>query len=114
MNHLEGTAWLKIHDGKLAEFKNLASQFMAIVKAKDTGTLQYDWYFNEDETVCVIKEKYMDSAAVYVHLGNVGDLLAKVGLISDFTVEFYGNPSEELRAALLGAGVKIYSFFGGL
>ena len=65
MDILEVTAWLKIHEGKLAEFKNVVAQVRETVKAKDPGTLRYDIYYNEDETVCAVKEKYKDSAAFF-------------------------------------------------
>ncbi len=114
MNHLEGTAWLKIHDGKKAEFKKIFAQCVETVKANDPGTLRYDFFYNPDETVCVVKEKYADSAALFAHLGNLGPLLGQVLAVADMDLELYGNPSPELRAALAGANPKIYSFQGGL
>jgi hypothetical protein len=62
----------------------------------------------------VIKEEYRDSAAMLVHLGNLGALLGKMLMISDMTLELYGNPSEELKATLIGSNPKIYSFYRGL
>jgi quinol monooxygenase YgiN len=114
MDILKVTAWLKIHEGKLAEFKSIVVQVMKTVKTKDPGTVQYDMYYNAEETVCVVKEKYKDSAAFLAHLGNMGELLGKLGLVSELTFEVYGNPTEELRAVILGANAKIFSFYEGL
>ena len=114
MDILKAIAWLKIHEGKLAEFKSLVVQVMETVRAKDPGTLQYDWYYNSDESLCVVMEKYKDSAAFLAHLGNMSELLGKIGLVSDLTFEVYGNPTEELRAVLAGANAKIFSFHEGL
>ena len=114
MNKLRGSAILKIHDDKLNEFKELANQCIEAVKANEPNTTQFDWYFNKDETECVVKEEYRDSAAMFVHLGNSGALLGKILQISDMTLELYGNPSEELRATLVGSNPKIYSFYRGL
>ena len=61
MSELVGIARFKIHEGKLEEFKRLSAEAMEIVKTKDTGTLQYDTYFNDDESECVIVERYRDS-----------------------------------------------------
>jgi hypothetical protein len=39
VSELQGIARFKFHEGKLEEFKRLATQCMEIVRAKDTGTL---------------------------------------------------------------------------
>ena len=41
MSELQCVARLKIHDGKLDEFKRLAAKCAELVRTKDTGTLQY-------------------------------------------------------------------------
>ena len=50
MSELQGIARFKFHEGKLEEFKRLSAQCMEIVRSKDTGTLQYDIYFNDDQS----------------------------------------------------------------
>jgi hypothetical protein len=40
VSELQGIGRLKLHEGKLEEFKRLSVQAMEIVRAKDTGTLQ--------------------------------------------------------------------------
>ena len=39
MSELQHVARLKIHDGKLGEFKHLAAKCAELVRTKDTGTL---------------------------------------------------------------------------
>lgn len=115
MNHLQVTARTKIHPGKLNEFKALVTQCVTSVKEKDRNTLQYDWFFSEDQTECVLRERYADSNAVFEHLANLGNLFGKLLEVSDLTsMEVYGNPSEELRKATVGMNPKIYSFYHGL
>ena len=114
MNHLQITARLKVHDGKLNEFKELAIQCFAAVKEKDTETLQYDWFFSEDQTEFVVRERYTDSNAVFAHLANLGDLFGKILQVSDFSVEVYGNASQDLRDATASMNSKFYSFYQGL
>ena len=114
MEQIKVIARVKIHYGKLAEFKQWASDAIAIVRAKDAGTSEYDWYFNADETECVVKETYEDSNAVMAHLGNVGELLAKGAEFGDMTLEVYGNPSEELANATADMNPAVYTFFKGL
>src|SRR5438477_8595221 len=48
MSELHAIARLKIHHGKLEEFKRLAVKCMESVRTRDSGTLQYDWFFSDD------------------------------------------------------------------
>jgi len=115
MHNLQGRAVLKIHDGKLGGFKELAAQCIDPVKANEPGALQYDWFFNPDHTECVVMERYTDSHAVLAHLANVGSLLGKILQIADLlSLETYGNPSEELRAAVAAMNPQPFSFYKGL
>jgi quinol monooxygenase YgiN len=45
MNELFCIARLKIHPGKLDEFKRLCARYAELVRTKDTGTSQYDLFF---------------------------------------------------------------------
>jgi hypothetical protein len=56
VSELEGIARFKFREGELEEFKRLAAQCMEIVRTKDTGTLQYDIYFNDDQSECIVHE----------------------------------------------------------
>lgn len=42
MRELQGIGRFKFQEGKLEEFKRLSAQAMEIVRAKDSGTLQYE------------------------------------------------------------------------
>ena len=108
MSELIGIARFRFKEGKLDEFKRLSAQAMEIVQTKDSGTLQYDTYFNDDQTECVIIERYRDSEAAMEHAANLGDLFAAV--LATVTVvhgELLGEPSEELRAKLAGSEVPV-------
>ena len=113
MKQIQLRAAFKIHDGKSNEFKALASEAIVNVKANEPGNLQYEWYFNEDNTECVAHERYADSNAVFAHAGNVGELLGKLGQVSDLSLEVYGNPSEELKKLIVDMKGKLYSFYPG-
>ena len=101
-----GIARFKIHEGKLDEFKRLSAQAMEIVRTKDTGTLQYDTYFNADQSECVVIERYRDSEAAIEHAANLRDLSeAVLATVSVVHGEVLGEPSAELRANLSGSEV---------
>jgi quinol monooxygenase YgiN len=50
---------------------------MELVRTKDTGTLQYEMYFNHDNTECLAFERYRDSQALLDHVENLGDTMAE-------------------------------------
>jgi quinol monooxygenase YgiN len=54
VSELQGIARFKFHDGKVEEFKRLSARCMEIVRTKDTGTLQYDIYLNDDQSEAMV------------------------------------------------------------
>ena len=114
MKNIQITAKFKISKGKLEEFKQIAKECVSAVKANEKDALQYDWYFNSDQTECVVRETYTDSNAVMAHMGNVGELLGQLLSMSEFELEVYGNMSEELQNAAAAMKPKVYSFYKGL
>jgi quinol monooxygenase YgiN len=109
VSDLQGIARFKFHGGKLEEFKRLAAQCMEIVRAKDTGTLQYNIYFNDDQSECIVLERYRDSEALIehaAHLGDLGEAIFATGWVSG---ELLGEPSAELRAKMADSGVRLFT-----
>jgi quinol monooxygenase YgiN len=108
LSELQGIARFKFHEGKAEEFKRLSAQAMEIVRTKDSGTLQYDVYFNDDQSECVVLERYRDSEAAIEHAANLGDLFGAVlATVSVVHGELLGEPSAELRAKLAGSEVPM-------
>jgi hypothetical protein len=108
-SELQGIGRFRFHEGELGEFKRLAAQCMEIVRAKDTGTLQYGMYFNDDQSECIVLERYRDSGALIehaVHLGDLGEAIVATGWVSG---ELLGEPSAELRAMMVGGGVRLFT-----
>ena len=115
MGEIRITAHMRIHEGKLNEFKVLAAEYLLSTREKDTGTLQYDWSFNEDQTECIVHEGYKNSAAMLQHLANLGDTLGALWGVCDLSsVEFHGTPSPELLKAAEGIDITFYSYFQSL
>jgi quinol monooxygenase YgiN len=111
VNEIQGVGRLKFHDGKLEEFKRLSVQCMEIVRAKDTGTLQYEIYLSDDQSECIVLERYKDSEALIEHganLGELGEAILATGLGSSVLL---GEPSAELRAMLGGGPIRVFTPF---
>ena len=91
VSEFQGIGRFKFHEvGKLEEFKRLSAQAMEIVRAEDTGTLQYEVYFSDDQSECIVLERYRDSEALLEHAANLGELGAAIlatGLVSSELLE---------------------------
>ena len=77
---------------------------MEIVRAKDTGTLQYDTFFNADETECIVLERFTDSDALIQHGENLAHLMDAIIATGSASGELLGEPSPEIRERLAGDG----------
>jgi quinol monooxygenase YgiN len=110
-NELQGIARFEFHEGKLEEFKRLSARCMEIVRTKDTGTLQYDIYFNDDQSECIVLERYRDSDALVEHAEHIGDLMEAIVATGSVSGELLGEPSAELRAKLADSPVRLFTPF---
>ena len=111
MSELQSVARLKIHDGKLDEFKRLSAKCAELVRTKDTGTLQYELYFNSDNTECLVFERYRDSQALLDHFKNLGDTMAAILQTCSGSGEVCGTASPELIEQLKDSPVQVYKSF---
>ncbi len=114
MKEIQIRGLLKIHEGQIEKFKEVATECIATVKGKDKGTLKYDWFFSPDMKECILLESYADSNALLEHMGNQGDQLGQLFALADMSAEIYGNPSEEIRQLIASLPMKVYSFYQGL
>ena len=104
----------KITPDNLDEFKRLAGEALKIA-ADEPGVLQYDWFFNTDESACVVRETVESSDAILIHLGRVGDILGPVvQLGGGIQIEMFGgSPSAQLVQALEAFSPTYYTSFQG-
>jgi quinol monooxygenase YgiN len=115
MSELLGIARFTFNDGKVEDFKRLSEQCMEIVRTKDTGTLGYDIYFNDDESEAIVIERYRDSDALIEHVANIGDdLMAAITATASVHGETLGEPSAHLKAMMEGSPVRLFKPFLGL
>ena len=105
---------VKVNDGKLDEFKALAEEMNAATEL-EPGALAYEWHLDEAGSTCHIYERYADSAATLVHLGNFGANFAErfMALVTPESITVYGSPDEQVRGALAPMGAVLMTQFAG-
>ncbi len=103
-----------VKDGELANFKALMNEMIEATR-KEAGALNYEWFISEDEASIQIYERYADSDALMVHVGNFGENFAErfLGCLNLSRFVVYGNPSDQAREALAGFGAVHVSQIGG-
>jgi quinol monooxygenase YgiN len=112
MDEIKGIARVKFHPGKFEEWKRLTEDAVEIVRTKDTGTLQYEIFFNEDESEAVVYERYRDADALMEHFSNIGHLMEPLLATASVTGELLGTPNAKLKAQLAQygkAGPKLFT-----
>src|SRR5689334_18795356 len=93
-----GIGRFKIKPGKLDEYRRLSERCMEIVRTRDTGTLQYDIFINEDRSEIVFVERYKDAQALIDHFAHIGDDLVQAIMATTASAagEVLGDVTPEL------------------
>lgn len=106
---------LTLTKGSVNDLKGIMDELVRSTKENEAGSLIYEWNLNEDNTVCHIYERYLDSENAIKHLKTFNekykDRLMSLGEATEFTV--YGNPSEKLMEELKGFGGTYFKDMGG-
>jgi quinol monooxygenase YgiN len=114
MNELQGIVRFTFHAGMVEEFKRLSAECLEIVRSKDVGTVQYDTYFNEDESQAIVLERFRDSDALILHGQNMAPLMEAIMATGTVSGELLGDPNEQLRAQLAGGPVGLFALYQSL
>jgi quinol monooxygenase YgiN len=114
MDELQGIVRFTFHPGMVDEFKRLSAECLEIVRAKDVGTLQYDTYFNADESRAVVLERFRDSEALVLHSRNMAPLMDAIMATADVSGELLGNVGSQLREQLDGSPVGLFALYQSL
>ena len=109
MDEIKGIARFKFHEGKVEEWKRLTAEAMEIVRTRDSGTLQYEIFFNDDESEAIVFERYRDADALIEHLFNVRHLMAPIMATASVTGELLGTPNAKLQQQLGRGEPKLFT-----
>jgi quinol monooxygenase YgiN len=109
MDEIKGIARVKFLPGKIDEWKRLTEQAMEIVRTKDKGTLQYEIFFNEDESEAIVFERYRDADSALEHFSNIGHLMGPLMATASVTGEVLGTPNANMKKELAKGGPNLFT-----
>ena len=118
MDSLEVIARLKIRPGQLEGFKCQAAEILHATRERDTHTLRYDWFINQDKTECEVHEAYLSEEGLIEHNQHV--VAVRDAWFRDFAFDHrmsvYGEISPHLSDlfAKHAGGVNKFSLVQGL
>ena len=105
-----------ISEGKIKQYRKLVKEMSKVVKVNEPDTINYQFYFDESGTRCIVHETYTNSEAVFSHINGVASktILPRIHDISRITrFEVFGTPSKKLQKAMEGLNPQIYILFTG-
>ena len=104
---------LAIRPGRRDDFRALNAEMVEAAQG-ERGVLYYERFASDDSQTIHLYERYTNSTAATAHLRTFAKTFGeRFGTMVDrtqFTV--FGNPSDELRALLIGYGAAIFSALG--
>ena len=114
MDEIKGIARVRFHPGRVEEWKRLTEQALEIVRTRDTGTLQYEIFFNADETEAIVYERYRDADAAIQHFSNIGHLMEPLMATASLTGEVLGTPNAKMKELLAQGGPLLFTPWKGM
>jgi len=109
MDEIKGIARVRFYPGKVEEWKRLTEAAMEIVRTKDSGTLQYEIFFNEDESEAVVFERYRNADAAIEHFSNISHLMEPIMATASVTGEVLGTPNAKMKDLLAKGGPNLFT-----
>ena len=107
------TLEVSINDGQLSTFKELLNEMVSSTRS-EYDTLIYEWYFSDDESICIINERYRDSRAAMMHLQAFGSFAERfTAAITPTRFIVLGNPSAKVREGLSGLNPRYLKLESG-
>src|SRR5215471_5966430 len=118
LDQLQVIARVKVRPGQLEGFMTQAAEILRLAQDKDTQTLRYDWFLNEDDTVCEVHEAYLSEQGLIEHNQHV--VSVRDAWFRDFAFDHrmsvYGEISPHMSDlfAKHAGGVNKFSLVQGL
>jgi quinol monooxygenase YgiN len=97
----------------LDEYRALASEITADNEAAELGQVIFEWFLDDHEIH--IYERYSDADAAVTHVGRFVANYAErfLSLCTPTRMSVYGEPTDELKAAIAGFNPRYYGPVAG-
>jgi quinol monooxygenase YgiN len=118
IGHLQVIARVKVRPGQLEGFTTQAAEILRLAQEKDTQTLRYDWFLNQDRTECEVHEAYLREEGLIEHNQHV--VPVRDAWFRDYAFDHrmsvYGEISSHLSELFSkhAGGVSKFTFAQGL
>ena len=105
---------LVIKPGKFEEFLKLKEVLIASA-SEESGTFNYEWNLSQDQKLCHVYERYVDSEAAMIHSRTFEEKFAEqvLSIVDVAKFHVYGNPNDEVKETLSEFGAVFMSVIGG-
>jgi hypothetical protein len=109
---------VKVRPGQLEGFTTQAAEILRLAQDKDTQTIRYDWFLNQDQTECEVHEAYLREEGLIEHNQHV--VAARDAWFRDYAFDHrmsvYGEISQHLSDMFNkhAGGVARFTFAQGL
>lgn len=114
MGHVHWLMENEIRAGQVEEFQTLMREMVAATRDNEPGTLAYEWHTNPEMTACSLYERYEDSAAAMIHLGNFGPFAKRFRSVMRRTrLTILGSPGQDVLEALASADPTVLTIADG-
>ena len=102
-----------VDKSNLEAFRDLVATAIAGA-AEEPGTLNYDWFSNQDESTFFARERYASSEALLAHAQASAETVGRLAeLAGGLKVEIFGDPSPEVLEAMAAVAPTLYPFVAG-
>ncbi|KKL98061.1 hypothetical protein LCGC14_1828200 [marine sediment metagenome] len=68
IDNIQVSAFFKIPECKLEEFKQRVAETMKLIRDKGTKAIKYDVFINSDQDECEVREEYKNSEDLIDHM----------------------------------------------
>ena len=102
-NYIHWTVEARVKNKKYKEISDLIIKMKDYVAKEESQTIEYDFYFNEDNSKLYINECYSNNEAALVHLNNFNqfsdDFFKNIEILK---VNMFGPVNEKIRSIFIG------------
>lgn len=108
------TTFINITPENRGRFEEAAARMLELAR-EETGLVGYDWYWDPTGTKCVVREEFVDSAAILAHIEQCKDVIPQaVEFGGGLTVQIFGTMTDEVADAMSQFGAEAHSWMQGL